>query len=236
MTANKIQRKPLNWLLLEGAAIVISILLAFWINAWWQNHNDQLRERQYLVQLRSDTLENKHRLDEALQLERAQQGVVSAILASIRDPAPMAPEAARAWAQVKPEFMWYSDPRLLDGTFTALIATGDINLIHDERVKTALITYHGELEADLDQFRISVNQFLNHHDDLLRIFEAARAPGIDHDGDELANQFLSIQNDKNAAAIFRLIEKNIANRAWYLEQMRLATETLIGQLDMQSDL
>lgn len=226
---------PWKRLLVEVAAIVTSILLAFAIDTWWQDHSDQARLQEYLSQVRSDTLDNQHRLTEALQLEQGQLVAVHEILVALRSPLPMTLESAREWIQLEPGFIWYSDPRLLDGTITALVATGDINLINDPRTKTALINYSGQLKADMKEFDRAVSQFLAHHDDLLRLLELARNPDTESGKDATANELLSIQNDKTAATVFRLLEKNIKSRIWYLEQMLTATEEVISKLSLQSN-
>lgn len=226
---------PWNRLLVEAAAIVVSILLAFAIDAWWQDHSDEARLQEYLSQVRADTLDNQHRLTEALKLEQGQLVAIHEILIALRSPLPITLDSARKWTQLEPGFLWYSDPRLLDGTITALVATGDINLIQIPRIKTALINYLGQLKADMNEFDRAVGQFLIHHDELLRVFELARTPGAESSNDALANELLSVQTDKTAAAVFRLLEKNTDRRIWYLQQMLAATDEMISQLDMQSN-
>ena len=225
----------MNWLLLEGVAIVLSILLAFWIDAWWQDRSDQIRVAEYISQVRADTLENQGRLAEALQLEKGQLDAVQEILVALRSPEPITLESARSWTQLEPGFLWYSDPRLLYGAITALVATGDINLIHNQRVKTSLINYVGQLRADLNEFDRGVNHYFSRRDEVLRIFERSRIQGTESTKDVLANELLAIQNDKMAAVAFRLLQRNITNRIWYLEQMLIATEKLSNQLNIQSD-
>jgi len=232
---NNTQSIPWRRISVEAAAIVVSILLAFSIDAWWQDRSDQIRLKEYLSQVRADTLDNQRRLTEALQLEKGQQGVVQEILVALRSPAPMTLDSARKWTQLEPGFIWYSDPRLLDGAISALVATGDINLVHDPRVKTSLVNYLGQLKADMNEIDRGVNQFLIHEGELLRVFELARIPGTESAKVALANELLSIQNDKTAAVVFRLLEKNITSRIWYLEQMLVATEELSSQLNTQSD-
>ena len=231
------ESKTIPWkrLAVEAAAIVISILMAFWIDAWWQDRSDQIRIKEYLSQVREDTLDNQRRLTEALQLEKGQQGVVREILVALRSPAPMTLDSARKWTQLEPGFIWYSDPRLLDGAISALVATGDINLVHNPRVKTSLINYLGQLKADMNEIDRGVNQFLIHESELLRVFELARIPSTESAKVALANELLSIQHEETAAVVFRLLEKNITNRIWYLEQMLVATEELSSQLNTQSD-
>jgi len=226
---------PCGRLSVEAAAIVLSILLAFSIDAWWQDYSDQIRVNEYLSQVRIDTQDNLGRLTEALQLEKAQLGAVQEILVALRSSAPMTLDSARKWTQLKPGFMWYSDPRLLDGTITALVSTGDINLVHIPRIKSSLISYLGQLQADMHEFDRCVNQFLILHDELLRAFELARKPDAESGEDSLAHELLAIQSDKEAAAIFRLLEKSIWSRTWYLEQMLAATQELNSQLITQND-
>jgi hypothetical protein len=230
------ESKTIPWkrLAVEAAAIVISILMAFWIDAWWQDRSDQIRIKEYLSQVREDTLDNQRRLTEALQLEKGQQGVVREILVALRSPAPMTLDSARKWTQLEPGFIWYSDPRLLDGAISALVATGDINLVHNPRVKTSLINCLGQLKADMNEIDRGVNQFLIHESELLRVFELARIPSTESAKVALANELLSIQHEETAAVVFRLLEKNITNRIWYLEQMLVATEELSSQLITQS--
>jgi hypothetical protein len=80
-----------------------------------------------------------------------------------------------------------------------------------------------------------VNQFLIHESELLRVFESARMPSTESAKVAPANELLSIQNDKTDAVVFRLLEKNITNRIWCLEQMLVATEELSSKLNIQSD-
>jgi len=220
-------------LAVEAATIVFSILLAFSIDAWWQERSDQIRVDEYLSQVQADMQDNLHRLREAIAIERVQAAAIRQILPALRSPVPISLESAREWTQLEPGFMWYADPRLLDGAITALVATGDINLVRDPQIKTSLIAYLGQLQADMNEFDRGVSQFIVHHDELLRAFEMARDPGIEPGEDELANELLSVQNDKSVAAIFRQLEKNIWARTWYLEQMLAATDELSKQLHDQ---
>lgn len=209
----------------------MSILLAFWIDAWWQDRSDQNRVTEYISQVRADTLENQERLAEALQLEIAQLGAVQAILIALRSPMPIAIDSAREWTQLEPGFLWYSDPRLLDGAITALVATGDVNLIDDQRIKTSLINYLGQMKADMNEFDRGIDHYFDSRDEILRVFELARNRDIESADYAFANELVSVQNEKAAAVAFRLLERNITNRIWYLEQMRAATEELRSQID-----
>ncbi len=58
------QAIPWKRLSAEGAAIVVSILLAFWIDAWWDARNDLAEEREILVGLEAEFVDLRARLDQ----------------------------------------------------------------------------------------------------------------------------------------------------------------------------
>ena len=58
---------PWPRILAEGAAIVVSILLAFWIQAWWDGVQESAEEGRLLVDLRGEFQENRTLLDAAIQ-------------------------------------------------------------------------------------------------------------------------------------------------------------------------
>jgi len=50
----------------EGVAIVVSILLAFWIDTWWEDRKEARLEVVYLLELREDFEQNKSRLEKEI--------------------------------------------------------------------------------------------------------------------------------------------------------------------------
>ena len=82
----------------------------------------------------------------------------------------------------------------------------------------------------MNEFDRGVNHYFRHRDEILHVIELARVSGTQSLEDTLANELLSIQNDKTAAAAFRLLERNMQNRIWYIEQMLAATGELSSQL------
>ena len=64
MTSDKTMRQSFSWLVLEGTAIVLSILLAFWIDAWWSDRQDREVERLILTSLLDDFRDKKELVEE----------------------------------------------------------------------------------------------------------------------------------------------------------------------------
>jgi hypothetical protein len=74
------QEIPWKRIFVEATAIVASILLAFAIDAWWQNRTDRLVEAQYLQAMRADLLRSLELLDENEATQRRQVGYLESLL------------------------------------------------------------------------------------------------------------------------------------------------------------
>ena len=55
----------------EGIAIVVSILLAFWIQAWWEGRQDNVEEQRILVVLKSEFEQNLEIIEREISYSRA---------------------------------------------------------------------------------------------------------------------------------------------------------------------
>ena len=214
----------------EILIIVFGVLAALAVNASWQEHVDQEREQHYLRQLGADLSENKRRLEEALALEQGQMQRASNILAALRSSAPLSKDAAGALMMDEPPFPWFSDPRLLEGTLVALIATGDINLIRDESVRIGAIRYQGQLRADLTEFGRKLESFQSFESRLFQLLESARPADAQPDSDDTPGSLIALRNNPEARAVFRSFRMNTEARMWYLSQMLAATNDLLGHL------
>ena len=72
-------------ILVEATAIVASILLAFAIDAWWQDRTERIVEVQYLHALREDLLTSLNILDRREALQRRQVEYLEALLSTNGD-------------------------------------------------------------------------------------------------------------------------------------------------------
>lgn len=131
-------RPRLRWFGAEFLVVVAGILAALAINAWWGARDDASRERRYLTQLRSDLLETERLVAEADSV----MGPVDAAGAQLAR-AFFLPDRPPADSIV----VWFSrayrvrDARPITGTVESLIATGDLGLLRDESLRSAVATY-----------------------------------------------------------------------------------------------
>jgi len=134
------QSIPWKRLSAEAAAIVVSILLAFWIDAWWDDRKDQLEEREILLGLELEFVDLKSRLDEWSQFNRAGSKLLEQYLSdSVTE---MDLEAVE-WV-----FAYSILVNVLDqgGTLDALLASGRLERISDRDIRARLAKWPDWLE------------------------------------------------------------------------------------------
>ena len=140
MSTSKVSRQSINWLLLEGIAIVLSILLAFWIDAWWDGRKDRLEEREILIGLEVEFLDLRDRLDQWAQFNRTGAQFVDQFLSdSVTEMDLRSIESA---------FTYASLVNVLDqgGALDALLASGRLERISNRDIRARLVKWPDWLE------------------------------------------------------------------------------------------
>jgi hypothetical protein len=140
------QIKALQWkrLIAEGAAIVISILLAFWIDAWWQQ-KVALKEADSLASgLYSDFQESQSHLGEWLVGNERALGAATEFLVELRSTA-INDEllVSHEWLLAAIAAPTYSPT---DTALKTAIATGQIELIEDPALRNTLAIWRQQID------------------------------------------------------------------------------------------
>ena len=134
------QAIPWKRLSAEGAAIVVSILLAFWIDAWWDARNDLAEEREILVGLEVEFVDLRARLDQWSKFNRVGMAVIEEYLSdSVTEMDPESIEWVFAYAYLV---------NVLDqgGALDALLASGRLERISDRDLRARLAKWPDWLE------------------------------------------------------------------------------------------
>jgi hypothetical protein len=135
MTENVGNRERLNWLLLEGVAIVISILLAFWIDAWWEGRKDRHEEQELLFGLEMEIADLRDRLEGYANFNRSGMQLIGQYLSdSVTEMDLRSVELA---------FRAASIGNVLDqgGALDALFASGRLERISDRSIRARLLKW-----------------------------------------------------------------------------------------------
>ena len=160
--------RQVPWLrvLVEGVVIVLSILLAFGIDAWWDRQIDRREETESLDALRSDFLGTVEELNRTAVLHRGRLAAASTLLST--------PEAAlRA---LGPDSLGYLvsrsgwrttiDPPV--ATLSGLIASGQLSLISDKLLRAKLAQWNGLLDDHEAAQELLVTVLTNQYSPWLR--------------------------------------------------------------------
>jgi hypothetical protein len=128
----------------EIAIVTIGILLAFSLEAWWDNRATAEREQAHLRALESDLLKNIAALKEQIEGEESVMSSSTALLARIREP--------RSGGKASLEELFnqvFSSGRFepVLGAYEALVNSGGLTLIRDEALRASLAEYVANLRG-----------------------------------------------------------------------------------------
>ena len=173
--------KQIPWLrvIAEGAVIVVSILLAFGIDAWWEGRQERAEEDRYINAL----LDEAYAAADELEIDRqARDGRLAALdslqvyFASGRG----RPDAFTSWVNESSSLANFFPPT---AAYDDLVSSGGLQLLRSDELRLALMSYHQErprLQFLEERERILVDDDLRPY--LLRNFpldvEAAPASAI----------------------------------------------------------
>lgn len=134
--------KSIPWkrLTAEAAAIVISILLAFWIDAWWDERKDKLEEQEILIGLEVEFVDLRDRLDQWAQFNRTGVQFIERFLSDS--------VSEMNLRSIESAFTYASLVNVLDqgGALDALLASGRLERISDRSIRIRLVKWPDWLE------------------------------------------------------------------------------------------
>lgn len=124
----------------EGVAIVVSILLAFWIDAWWEDRRETRIEAVYLLELQEDFEQNRSNLE----AEIASFKVVARSMhllqgqSALESPSMSVSELNENFSQIIVMSTFYPVNR----AYTNMTGSGELKLIRNRPLKNALAEYY----------------------------------------------------------------------------------------------
>lgn len=147
-----IRNVPWPYIFGEGAIIVVSILLAFSIDAWWDGRKERLEEREILRGLEVEFVDLAERLDYWAQYNRTGMSLIEQFLS--KSVADMKLDA------IESTFTYAVAANVLDqgGEIEAVLASGRLEKISDTEIRSRLIKWPDWLE-DIHTNDLSTRNF-----------------------------------------------------------------------------
>ena len=131
-------------LLVEATAIVASILLAFAIDAWWDERQLRAEEQDVLYSLQEEFRANKAQVTDVLDRHLLAHEVISSFLAMQESEL-----AALNPSEISQIISFFAHPRTFDpvrGSLDALLGSGKLGLLRDRALREALTNFTNLLE------------------------------------------------------------------------------------------
>lgn len=156
--------KMLPWrrILLEGTAIVLSILLAFWIDAWWDDRQQQDNEEILLRSLVADLQQKQARLASNRQLTERMLDSCTKLLKATETPDQMPGE--ESIDKLLGDLTWYMSESQWDSApMNSLTRGGESSLISDAVLLQKLAALQVRISRIRNSFRADENL---HHNTL----------------------------------------------------------------------
>ena len=228
----------------EFVLIVAGVSVALGADSVWEWRQDRQREAEYLAQLSEDLDENAGRLRAAIELEESQRRAAITAFEAVAGGVEVSPDSARSWLLDR-RGLYYSDPRLVTGTFTALVSTGDVGLIRDPAIRRAVVGYVPKVQDDMEEFDRWVDRLIEYNAGLRRIglaVEEAPETTIDRSaplaelsrGDPSVSALANTRGDAGVLTSLDGVLFTILPRLTYLRSMLDSTTELYDLLEERS--
>jgi len=131
------ETKNIPWkrIAVEAVAIVGSILLAFAIDAWWDDHQDRAEEQRIFVGLKSEFEENLRLIEIELSYRNAAVDSILKMFDASAAPTSLEPDVLDGLIG---DLTWWQNIKYSRGAIDSLVQSGRLSLIENEDLRRDL--------------------------------------------------------------------------------------------------
>jgi hypothetical protein len=223
----------------EFATIVAGVLVALAGQAWWDGRQEAARESEYLRQLLVDTRDNERQMADALLIDREVRDANHALSTALYAPRPLpSPDSLRALFTAPVFSSSNLQPRA--GTYTALLSSGDIRLIHTDSLRAQIVAYAAQLQSDEDMFRLYFEQAFLDPGRLAKVMPFVRRMLLElPDSEEVVARkadvatYLHLRDDPEVAGVIFSLRVANNNRIAHLRNLLRVTRDLRHALEAE---
>ncbi|MBT8448223.1 MAG: hypothetical protein KJO69_00945 [Gammaproteobacteria bacterium] len=155
------QQNQIQWprLLTEGLVIIASILLAFIIDAWWDNRQDRVQEREHLSSMKTEfeaSIVGLEKVNGAVTTHAKNVQEFIKLLKSV----PIGESVVVPSELLGAAITWRTSD-VSTSTLNALIASGNLNLLQNVELRSKLVGFPAFL-LDTTEDEVLVQHFAEH--------------------------------------------------------------------------
>jgi hypothetical protein len=215
----------------EFLVIVAGILSALAAQTLWTRHQDQEMERDYLLQLLTDTRENEHRANDAIEHEELIRAATASAMTVLEGTGPLPPpDSMMRWIATT---AGASEFRPLVGTYRALVGTGELHLIRNDSLRAILTEYSAEVESESERLRGLRNTVISQAGPIAREIPFIRGAFIQRIKPLTSADIVRMRSNTEAAVVLFTLQAANDNRLNGLRPIRDATVRLRKALEAE---
>ena len=156
-----------NWsaLLSELVIVVLGIFIAIQVDSWWQGQADLRQEQVYIQRLIADFDKDRIILADSVELAKIRRGYADLLIEVASNPSAARQQPGKFLAAIDQAAYTYT-PAVNNHTFEELRSTGNIGLLRNAELKSALFGYYQYdettqqwielfLKVEFEHFRLS---------------------------------------------------------------------------------
>lgn len=238
MSDQKFSRESIRWLILEGTAIIVSILLAFAIDAWWQDRQDVSKRQKLVAALKTDFETTQGRLVESIEHadELIERGTTFLGILDNQDSYSL--EELGYLVSCVSYGIFFKESLI---AYDSAVATGSIQLVANSNVVEAIARFSESLEI----YRVS-DEFQGSVFFLGSIWQLRREIGsstiLSYDPDEDLGRLQLSETELRELYASKLVYASVQNvtlvnlnKRRALEEMQTASRDILTALDRLLD-
>ena len=144
---------PWTRILVEGSAIVVSILFAFWIDAWWGERQERQAEHNYLIALEKDFGEARISLENQVDRVLLLFSQIDQVLSVIADT--RTTDLPETFSGLVGSAYGIPRPVIVTGTYEDMVNSGSLRLLRNEGLRVAMAEFMSILK--IAEFHSNLN-------------------------------------------------------------------------------
>ncbi|MFK5951217.1 MAG: hypothetical protein QM500_20875 [Methylococcales bacterium] len=207
----------------EFLIVVVGVVVALSADTWWNDQKQLSQELAYIEQLLKDSIENRSQIRTAISQEEMQLKAKTNILNHLIAKQELSFDRAQELLLSRRGAFYYSDPRLIDGTLSSLIQSGDIAIINDISLRTNLMSYLNKLVKNYSEF----DRWISYELKYISVFDDQTSL-IKHTTKQnnIVDLFLLVQKNPKVISAFRGAVRSSIVRLTYLRRMLKDTQQI----------
>jgi hypothetical protein len=234
-----------NWfaVIVELLIVIVGVAIGFQVTAWGQGKTDRVKEQIYIRQLVSDLRETEREVERIDRVMVRYDNAARLLAQAYYLPDGPPHDSVMTWAYLSPQYFPVTP---VVGTAEALVSTGDIGLIRDDSLRSAITAYLGAMKELVKGYGSWQDELIQHTSDysnlvpIGEIFAAQMSPSeldsLDRAGSWLALVPPDVElpafdaarfvRDKRTRSVMTQISMDKENMRWFRNEFRTSARRL----------